>query len=207
MTGQCAIARLTLAWLLLPAAGRAQSGAIYGTVTMPTTGIRDVVVYLVPTEAPGAPTVTPLAAEMDQRDLHFVPSVVVITPGSPIVFLNSDRVMHNVFHPARGRGGFDLGLWAPGQSRGFTLREEGAYLILCEVHPEMAAYIVVVASPYRTVTDAGGRFRFVSVAPGTYRLRTWHHWLETHEEGVAVPQGGSVQVHLRLKLGKPAPIP
>ena len=139
---------------------------------------------------------------MDQRDLRFVPGVVAVTPGSTVVFSNSDRVMHNVFHPWQSSDGFDLGLWAPGESRNFTFGGEGAYVILCQVHPEMVGYVVVVASPYRAVSDEHGRFRFDGVAPGTYRIRTWHHRLETHEERVTVPNGGSVRVEMWLKYGK-----
>lgn len=195
---------LALALLPQPMAARAQRGTIYGTITVPNTGITDVVVYLTPTAARGAREVKPLTATMDQRELRFVPRVIAVTPGSTVIFFNSDRVMHNVFHPWQSSEGFDLGLWAPGESRNFTFDTEGAFVILCQVHPEMVGYVVVVASPYRTATDDHGRFRLDGVAPGTYRLRTWHHRLETHEESVTVPDSGSVRVVLLLKLGKAA---
>jgi plastocyanin len=194
-------ATLALALLLWPMPARAQSGTIYGKITVPNTGITDVVVYLTPVAAAGAQEVKPLTATMDQRNLRFVPPVVAITPGSTVIFYNSDRVMHNVFHPWQSSEGFDLGLWAPGESRDFTFGHEGAFVILCHVHPEMVGYVVVVASPYRAVTGDHGRFRFDRVAPGTYRLRTWHHRLETREARVTVPNGGSVRVELPLKLG------
>ncbi len=194
-----ALGALALAWL--PLTARAQSGAIHGTVTMPNAGITDVVVYLIPGAASAVPAVRPETIAMDQRDLRFVPRVVAVTPASTVVFSNSDRVMHNVFHPMQGSERFDLGLWAPGESRNFTFGQEGAYVILCQVHPEMVGYVVVVASPYRAVTDDHGRFRLDGVAPGTYRLRTWHRRLQTHEESVTVGEGGSVRVELSLHYG------
>ena len=193
---------LALAFPLAPGAARAQHGAIVGKITVPNAGIRGVVVYLSPAAVSGVPAVRPETARMDQRDLRFVPGVVAVTPGSTVVFSNSDRVMHNVFHPWQSSDGFDLGLWAPGESRNFTFGGEGAYVILCQVHPEMVGYVVVVASPYRAVSDARGRFHLDGVAPGTYRIRTWHHRLETHEERVTVPNGGSVKVEMWLKYGK-----
>ncbi|MFI5311716.1 MAG: carboxypeptidase regulatory-like domain-containing protein [Gemmatimonadales bacterium] len=195
------VAACTLGVMLPLMTVRAQGGAIHGTITVPNAGITNVVVYLVPENAPGAPAVAPLTATMDQRDLSFVPRVVAVTPGSKIVFSNSDRVMHNVFHPWQRSDGFDLGLWAPGESRDFTFAKEGAYVILCQVHPEMVGYIVVVASPYRAVSDDSGRFSIEGVAAGSYRLRTWHRRLEAHEERVTVPEGGSVRVELKLKYG------
>lgn len=190
--------------LLLPLAVRAQSGGIAGSIVVPNTGITDVVVYLVPASARDDAAANPITAKVDQRDLSFVPRVVAVPPRSTVVFSNSDRVMHNVFHPWQSRDGFDLGLWAPGESRSFTFREEGAYVILCQVHPEMVGYVIVVASPYRAVTDDHGRFHFDGVAPGTYLLRTWHHRLGPHEERVTVPDSGVVHVELALKYGKAA---
>jgi plastocyanin len=197
-------AALAPAWLLSPVAARAQGGAIHGTVTVPNAGITGVVVYLIPVAASSAPAVRPLTAQMDQRDLSFVPRVIAVTPGSTVIFSNSDRVMHNVFHPLQRSDAFDLGTFPPGEWRSFTFGEEGAYVILCHVHPEMVGYVVVVASPYRAVTDDHGRFHLDGVAPGTYRLRTWHRRLATREERVTVSDAGSVRVELWLKYGTAA---
>jgi hypothetical protein len=97
--------------------------------------------------------------------------------------------------------GFDLGTWSPGESRSFTFGAEGAYVILCHVHPEMVGYVVVVASPHRAVTDDHGRFRLEGVAPGTYRLRTWHRRLQTREQRVTVATSGSARIELSLRYG------
>lgn len=203
-----ALAALAPVLLPLPAAG--QGGTIHGVIAVPSQGIRDVVVYLVPTAAVAVPAVRPETVAMDQRALHFVPRVVAVTPGSTVLFSNSDRVMHNVFHPMQSSERFDLGLWAPGESRTFTFGQEGAYVILCQVHPEMVGYVVVVASPYRAVADDHGRFRLEHVAPGTYRLRTWHRRLQEHEESVTVTESGTTRVEMSLRSGnavKPAAKP
>ena len=76
-------------------------------------------------------------------------------------------------------------------------------MIFCHVHPEMVAYVVVIGTPYRAVTDADGRFRVDNVAPGTYRLRTWHRRLQTHEEIVTVSANRVTAVALPLKIGYP----
>jgi plastocyanin len=201
VTGRRALTAFALALLLPPAATRAQSGVIDGTVTGNTARIRDVVVYLIPDAASGAQSVPTLKAEMDQRELAFVPRVVTVTPGSTVVFFNSDRVRHNVFSPPQRGNGFDLGTWPPGESRSFTFGAEGAYAILCHVHPEMVGYVVVVASRHRAVTDDQGRFRLDGVAPGTYRLRTWHRRWQTQEQRVTVVRSGSARIELSLRYG------
>lgn len=182
----------------------AQGSTIHGETTMPATGMTGVVVYLVP-PAPAASALSPLTVQMDQRDLRFVPQVIAITPGSTVSFSNSDAIMHNVFSPRQSTGGFDLGTYPKSERRSFTFREEGAHVILCHVHPEMVAYVVAVASPYRAVSDSAGQFRIEGVAAGTYRLRTWHRRLRTIERLVVVPANGDVRVDLSLALGSPSP--
>ena len=181
----------------------AQDGMVSGTVTAPAPGMGGVVVYLIPAASARVPAVAPLSAQIDQRDLRFVPRVIAVSPGSTVSFLNSDPVMHNVFSPSMRAGGFDLGTYSQGERRSFTFDDEGAYVIFCHVHPEMVAYVVVVASPYRAVTDDEGRFKLDGVAPGTYHLRTWHRRLRTQDHVVTVAANGAVRVHLTLKYGLP----
>ena len=182
----------------------AQEGTVQGEVSVPAASISGVVVYLVPTVRRAAVPLAPLTVEMDQRDLRFVPQVIAVTPGSTVHFPNSDPIMHNVFSPGPRTGGFDLGTYPQSERRSFTFREEGAHVILCHVHPEMAAYVVVIASAHRAVADAAGRFRLEGVAPGTYRLRTWHRRLRTVEQLVSVAANGNVRVDLRLVYGSPS---
>jgi plastocyanin len=181
----------------------AQDGTVSGTLTAPVPGMGGVVVYLIPSVPTRMPAVAPRSAQIDQRDLQFVPRVIAVSPGSTVSFPNSDPVMHNVFHPSLRAGGFDLGTYPQGERRSFTFDDEGAYVIFCHVHPEMVAYVVVVASPYRVVTDDAGRFKLDGVAPGTYHLRTWHQRLRTQDHVVVVAANGAVRVDLTLAFGLP----
>lgn len=185
-----------------PRALRAQSGSVVGTARAPAAGIGSVVVYLVPLDRKRLPS-PPSSAVVDQRDLRFSPRVVAVAPGSTVSFPNSDPVLHNVFHPSLRAAGFDLGTYAPGEERSFTFEHEGAYVILCRVHPEMVAYVVVIGSPYRAVTGENGRFRITGVAPGAYRLRTWHRRLASRDQPVSVAADGVTRVDMTLRLGFP----
>lgn len=204
MTRRRMLAGLVLWSAVSHAEGRAQSGAIRGTVVVAhsSVAIADAVVFLVPM-TPGVAVAGPIAAAMDQRDLRFIPRVITVTPGSTVSFSNSDRVMHNVFHPLRGGGGFDLGLFGQGERRDFTFNQEGAYVIFCHVHPEMVGYVVVLATPWRAVTDDSGRFAFANVPAGSYVLRTWHNRFEDHGEQVSAAAGESVRLAVSLTRGAP----
>lgn len=198
-------ASVALSCPLLPAVVCAQGGTVYGEITVPAAAVSGVVVYLVPVAGHATTPLAPLTVEMDQRDLRFVPQVIAVTPGSTVHFPNSDPIMHNVFSPGQRADGFDLGTYPQNERRSFTFRGEGAHVILCHVHPEMAAYVVVVASAHRAVADAAGRFRLEGVPPGTYLLRTWHRRLRTGEQPVAVAANGTVRIDLRLMYGSPSP--
>ena len=181
----------------------AQSTSLVGTLTLPDAAITGVVVYLVPVGSPATTPAPPISAKVDQRDLRFVPRIITVPPGSDVVFSNSDPVMHNVFHPGQRQPSFDLGTYPQGEGRSLTFSHEGAYVILCHVHPEMVGYVVVVASRYRAVSDGEGRFRIDGLAPGTYRLRTWHRRLRTLERTVTIPASGVAHLDLRLSFGIP----
>lgn len=132
----------------------------------------EVVVWL---EAPDVPrqvhTVT-----LDQRNLRFYPTTLVTTVGSTVEFPNNDRVLHNVFSFRDGKR-FDLGVYPVGKTKRVTFDRAGVSRLLCNIHPGMASYIVVVDSPYFGVTDRDGMLELRGVPPGTY---TYHAWRAGH---------------------------
>jgi len=196
------IGTLTFACALPFGAVLAQDGGVRGTINVPDSGITGIVVYLVPES--GAPTAPPpMKAAMDQRGLKFVPRVVAVTPGSTVTFPNSDAVLHSVFHPSMHGDAFDLGTYSKGEQRSFTFANEGAFVIFCRVHPEMIGYVVVVGAPHIAVSNDSGAFQLEGVAPGAYRLHTWHRRLRSLDEAVSVPAGGTVTLRLALKRGVP----
>jgi plastocyanin len=200
--------RVAVAWMALAAAvpgaaARAQGGSVGGAVTAGKNGVGDVVVFLVAAGPSAAAAVAPVAAEMDQRSLQFVPRVVVVSPGSTVAFTNSDRVMHNVFHPPKGGSAFDLGLFGPGERRSFAFRNEGAFVVFCHVHPEMVGYVVVLDTPWHAVSDESGRFDLSGVPAGTYVLHAWHARFEEHRQQVTVAAGERTRLDVTLTRGSP----
>lgn len=189
--------------LFLCAAAESASGAtIRGIVH--ASGVRSpegVVVYI--ERVPEASFAPPEAhAVMEQRRLSFIPHVLPVLVGTTVDFHNGEEptqgrtIQHNVFSPPRS-GAFNLGTYAHDKSKPVTFDEPGAVTVLCNVHPEMSAYVVVVETPYFAVTDRAGNYRITSVPPGDYVLKTWHPSLR--EKSRAVTVSGETVVDFRLR--------
>ncbi len=113
---------------------------------------------------------------VDQRNLIFTPRTIVILQGTTVDFLNHDNVAHNVYWPSINndkRFRHSLTIVSPNQTKSFQFDNLGVAQILCNLHPEMIGYIVVVPTPYFALTGPDGTFLIKDVPPGTYTLKTW----------------------------------
>jgi plastocyanin len=130
----------------------------------------NIVVWL---DAPNAPK-TPQAGKvvLDQRNLAFSPHVLAVRTGTTVDFPNDDRVFHNVFSFRDGKV-FDLGLYPVGTMRPVKFDLPGLSRIYCNIHPNMAAYVMAVDTPYVTVSGESGAFTLGSVPPGSYAYHAW----------------------------------
>jgi len=111
-------------------------------------------------------------AVLDQRNLAFNPRVLVVRTGTNVEFPNNDRVFHNVFSFRDGRR-FDLGLYPVGSVKRVLFDRSGVSRIFCNIHPNMAAYVITVDTPYFAKANERGAFTIAAVPPGTY---TYHAW-------------------------------
>ena len=113
---------------------------------------------------------------VDQKKMAFIPHVVAVQQGTTVEFLNSDSVGHNVYWPSisgNKKLTHNLGTWPKGEKKPFQFNDLGAASLLCNVHPEMSGYVVVVPTPYFAVTDKDGNFEIKSIPAGKYTLKTW----------------------------------
>lgn len=162
------LAALLLCATAIPALA---AGTIEGTLEGPARVTRDAVVYLTDT-----PRVTSTAtATYDQKGMVFVPRVLPVVRGTTVKFLNSDTVRHNVFSPDGEK--YNLGTWPQGETRDRVFDQCAeplcAYVQLCNVHPEMEGYVVVLQSPQFAKVGKDGAFRIEGVPPGTWTLAVW----------------------------------
>ncbi len=132
---------------------------------------------------------------MDQKNLSFKPHVLPVVAGTTVDFLNSDDVLHNVYSPDQCTGKFNLGSWPKGQTKSFTFKEPGCTAtMLCNVHPEMEGFIVVLETPYFAVSDKDGAYVIKDVPAGKYTLKIWHEKLKGKDTPVEVSDKGDVTV-------------
>jgi plastocyanin len=113
---------------------------------------------------------------IDQRKMSFIPHVVAVQQGATVDFLNSDPVGHNVYWPSisgNKKLSHNLGTWPKGEKKPFQFNDLGVASLLCNVHPEMSGYVVIVPTPYFAVTDKDGNFEIKAIPAGKYTLKTW----------------------------------
>ena len=137
---------------------------------------------------------------MDQKNLVFIPHVLPVLKGTTVGFRNSDDVLHNVFSPDDCAEKFNLGTWPKGETRSYTFKNPGCITVmLCNVHPEMEAYVIVLETPYYAVSEKDGSYIIKNVPAGKYTLKVWHEKLKEQSVEITVPKEGSVTQNFELK--------
>lgn len=182
-------------------AGFAQAGGVKGKVSVEgLKSAENIVVYVdaIAGKKFDAPT---QHVVLNQRKMAFVPRVTAVMKGTTVDFLNSDSVGHNVYWPSisgNKKLAHNLGTWAKGEQKSFQFNDLGVAALLCNVHPEMSGYLVIVSTPYFAVTDLSGSFEIKDLPPGTYTLKTWSEDGKVSTQSVTVTDG-TANVDLTVK--------
>lgn len=134
-----------------------------------------------------APT-TPVV--MDQNGCHYDPHVIGIMEGQPFKILNSDGILHNVHALPKVNKPFNMAMPANRTEAETKFgKEEGMFLVKCDVHGWMTAYVGVFANPFFAVTGTDGKFSIPNLPAGTYEIEAWHEKLGTKTGTVTVADG------------------
>jgi plastocyanin len=176
------------------------AGDVKGKVT--TQGLKSAENIVVYVDAIAGKTFDPPAQHLviDQRKMTFIPHVVAVLKGTTVDFLNSDPVGHNVYWPSisgNKKLSHNLGTWPKGEKKSFQFNDLGVASLLCNVHPEMSGYVVVVATPYFAVTNKEGEFSIKDVPSGKYTVKTWSEAGKPATQAVDA-SGGSASVDLTV---------
>src|SRR5262245_10683891 len=140
-------------------------------------------------------------ATMDQRDLSFVPDVLVVRTGTAVEFPNSDKVRHQVYSFS-GAKTFKLALYAGRAHPPVVFDKPGLVTLGCNIHDGMIGHIVVTDSPWFGRTDDKGNLAIAALPEGAYTLRIWHPRIADTgpqlERAVQLADGRTEPVTIRL---------
>jgi plastocyanin len=145
-------------------------GRVVGTVKVtdpdgqPASGA-DVIVYVLGFNEPPTDNVAIIA----QKGRRFVPDLIAITVGEQVAFPNQDPFLHNVFSQSVPRR-FDLGSFKRGETKEKQFPVAGVVDVYCNIHPEMAATIMVLPNRRHVLAGADGKFAIDGVPPGDWNV-------------------------------------
>ena len=131
------------------------------------------VVWLTPVGTAVQPPQQMQIPQLVQKNKSFHPSLLVIPAGGKVEFPNHDPFFHNVFSLFEGKR-FDLGLYESGTTRFVQFDKPGISFIFCNIHAEMSAVVIALATPYYSISDAHGDLAIADVPPGRYQLQIFH---------------------------------
>lgn len=142
--------------------------------------------------------------EIDQQNCIYVPRVVGVQLGQPLLYKNSDAVLHNVHGTPKQASGWNVSLSNKGMSRSVTVdKPEVMVAVRCDVHPWMQAFVGVVDHPYFAVTGADGGFTLKNVPAGEYVVSVWHEKFGTRDVTVKLAAHGEQDVPFTLSATPP----
>ena len=132
-----------------------------------------------------------------QKDLAFRPTLLAIEVGTKVEFPNEDVDYHNIFSYSPPKR-FDLGRYPPGENPppAIVFDKAGLVTLRCDIHEHMRGLILVLETPYFTITDAKGHFRLTNLPAGRHLLKAWVNSKTTWEHPVDLRQGAALQVDL-----------
>lgn len=193
-------------------------GTIAGTVTVKTVSSKDTIVYivninenkfvpvpkkyvkdsdkLITRKEKGVEAEFPLMVHIIMK---FKPHILPVLNGSIVDMPNMDTVRHNAFTaeplPDTKEKIF-LGTYDVGVSKTIKIDNPGEVSLLCNMHKEMAGYIVALENPYFALTDENGKFVIDNVPPGKYVLKTWHKLFKPVTAKISVDPGKTTEIKL-----------
>ena len=158
---------------------------------------------------PGVPV--PLAvpkspATVASKEKRFEPHVVAVARGATVVFPNLDKILHNVFSRTPGAE-FDLGLYHQGKSKDVRFSTPGIVRIYCNIHSQMAGYIMVLDGADFAVVNDSGLYRLDGVPEGRRELRVWHERAGETRVIVQVVGGAPTTFNLTLDASSYKEVP
>ena len=140
-------------------------------------------------ETPNEPVV------LSQKGCIYSPHVFGVMVDQPVKFLNEDGTLHNVHAMCKTNKEFNMAMpkFRKVATRTFTEAED-MFLIKCDVHPWMGAWISVMTHPFFATTGKEGTYEIKDLPPGEYEIEVWHEKLKTLARKVKISAEDDIQV-------------
>ena len=135
-----------------------------------------------------------------QKGAVFSPRILPGAAGTTVEWPNDDDIFHNVFSISEAKE-FDLGLYKHPERRSVTFDRPGRVDILCSIHTQMSAVVLVLENPFFAKSDEQGRYAITGLPAGEYTVRAWHERLPGVRRKVTVPASGAIQLDFVLGPG------
>jgi plastocyanin len=174
-------------------------------------GVNQVVITITPLTT--HVSLAPKPAVMDQRNLEFIPRVLVVGVGARVDFPNNDAVSHQVYSFSAAKR-FQLPLYKGENHAPVVFDRAGLVVLGCNIHDSMVGYIYVTDAAYFGTTAADGTLELKDLPLGDYRIVLWSPFIADppdsltrtmHLDGVA-PAVAGIQLKSALRaLPEPRP--
>jgi len=143
-------------------------------------GLKNVVIFLEKRPANIKPELAQTPSDpvfFDQKGCRFLPHVVVVQAGQPLLVQSDDPITHNTHTNPKRNTGFNQSI-PPNERKGipctYKKPESGPISVVCDVHTWMKAYHFPVDHPYAAVTDENGKFEIKGLPAGKHSFNVWH---------------------------------
>jgi plastocyanin len=137
------------------------------------------------------------AKQVAQKDFAFLPPLLAIQAGTKVEFPNLDDDYHNIFSYSPAKR-FDLGRYPPGETPAPSVLFDrpGLVTLRCDIHEHMRGLILVLDTPYFTLTDTAGHYRLSGLPAGNFILKAWVDSKTTRQHPVELKNGSPLHADL-----------
>jgi len=134
--------------------------------TQPAQSAQHAVVYL-----ENGPIESAIDAKLDDHKMTFYPFVSIMTVGGTLTYVNSEPFPDTAFSMSNEK--WDFGMVESKGVRKRKFANAGVYTILCRLHPNQLAYLVVSPSSFVVRANKSGEFVMPNVPAGNYEVVAW----------------------------------
>lgn len=110
----------------------------------------------------------------DQKYCVFKPHALIARAGQTVRVLNSDPVLHNTHTKPLKSNPFNESVDQKGAEFKYKNPEKSPFPVVCDIHPWMVAYHLVLNHPFAAVSGEDGTFEIPSLPAGKLELKLWH---------------------------------